>query len=257
MRSGLDLKLGRGGIREIEFFAQALQMLYGGRDVRLRVTNTLEALQALEAAGRITRRTRAILGDAYTFLRKVEHRIQLVEEQQTHALPTDLDALEHLARSLRFSDGPALQDTLKRHMAAAHDLFTGLLGQVEEDEPLPADIQVLADPSQADEDRIEAMVRFGANDPVAAFAHLKTVERIPASPLHPRADPTQRGVGVRLLWACCESPDPDRALRHFPDLIKALLAHGMYLQQLEDPTRRRGVGRLLGASTLLARILGQ
>ena len=255
LRTGRDLKLGPGGIREIEFFVQALQLLYGGRDSRLRVTNTLDALQSLEAAGRITRRTRTRLGDAYMFLRKVEHRVQLVDEQQTHSLPADSEAIEHLARSLRLSDAAALHAAVDRHMQSAHEVFSGLLGQAEEDEPLPEDIARLADAGLADETRAEVLARLGAVDPVAALANLKTVERIAASPLHPRADRTRRSVGVQLLWACCESPDLDRALTHLPDLVKALLAHGTYLQQLEDPTRRRGVSRLMGASTLLARIL--
>ena len=255
LRGGLDLKLGKGGIREIEFFVQAMQLLHGGRDPHLRSTNTLDALQALEAAGRITRRSRTILGDAYMFLRKVEHRIQLVEEQQTHSLPTDPEAAQHLARSLRLSSPAALRSALDAHMKAAHALFSGLLGQAEEDEPLPADLACVADALRPDEERLEALARLGAVDPVAALANLETVERFPASPLHPRADRVRRGVGVQLLRACIESPDVDRALTHLPDLLKAVIGHGTYLQQLEDPTRRRGVGRLLGASTLLARIL--
>lgn len=255
LRGGLDLKLGKGGIREIEFFVQALQLLHGGREPRLRVTNTLDALQALEAAGRITRRTRAILGDAYMFLRKVEHRIQLVEEQQTHSLPQDAEALSHLARSLRAPDAEALRATLDAHMSAAHELFAGLLGQAEELEPVPDDVALVADASNPDETRLEALARLGAHDPITSLGNLKTAERIAGSPLHPGADVTRQSVGIQLLWACCESPDLDRALSHFPDVLKAILAHGTYLQQLEDPTRRRGVARLLGASDLLARIL--
>lgn len=255
LRTGLDLKLGRGGIREIEFYVQALQLLHGGREPRLQLTNTLSALQTLEASGRITRRTRSVLADAYTFLRRVEHRIQLVEEQQTHTLPQDLKAQEHLARSLGFADAAALRAALHQHMGAAHELFAGLLGKAEDDEALPPDIEAVADPSQSDEVRVEALASLGAVHPRAALENLKTAERIPGSPLHPRADRERRGVGVRLLWACCESPDVDRALTHFPDLLKAVLGHGTYLQQLEDPTRRRGVARLLGASDLLARIL--
>ena len=255
LRSGLDLKLGRGGIREIEFFVQALQLLHGGRDARLQVTNTIDALQALEAAGRITRRTNTTLADAYTFLRKVEHRIQLVEEQQTHALPLDVEALTHLARSLRLNDAATLRSSLDQHMQAAHEMFAGLLGQADEDEPLPDEVRDLVDSSLPDESRLEALVQLGCVDPVAALSNLKTAERMPASPLHPRADSARRTVGIQLLWACCESPDVDRALTHLPDLLKAIIGHGTYLQQLEDPTRRRGVTRLLGASTLLARIL--
>ena len=253
-RTGLDVKLGRGGIREIEFFVQALQLVHGGRDPRLRMTNTLDALQALEAAGIITHRTRELLGDAYMFLRKVEHRVQLVEEQQTHTLPQNSEALGHLARSLRFSNPDDLLQALRQHMGAAKEVFDGLIGHAEETELLPYEVERLAS-SDDDDTRLDALVQLGAHDPVAALANLKTAERFAASPLHPRADRTRRAAGLQMLWACCESPSIDRALQHLPDVLKALIAHGTYLQQLENPSRRRGVARLLGASDLLARIL--
>ncbi|MEM7676587.1 MAG: hypothetical protein AAF449_11350, partial [Myxococcota bacterium] len=255
LRAGVDLKLGHGGIREIEFLVQAYQLLYGGRDARLRLTNTLDALVALETAGRITRRTRAILGDAYTFLRTVEHRIQLVDEMQTHTLPVDGDALDHLARSLRYPSGVDLTTSIDRHMKAAHSLFTRFVGGVEEDdENIPQSIKDLIDAPQ-DEHRLEVICTLGAHDAIAALERIKTAQRLPGSPLHPSAERTRRAVGMQLLWACFESPDIDRALMHLPDLLKAILGHGTYLQQFEAPTRRRGVAQLLGASTLLARIL--
>ncbi|MEO1334127.1 MAG: hypothetical protein AAFV29_00720, partial [Myxococcota bacterium] len=253
LKSGIDLKLGKGGIREIEFFVQAHQLLYGGRDARLRLTNTLDALLALESAGRITRRTRAVLGDAYSFLRTVEHRIQLVEERQTHTLPDDSDALEHLARSLQMRGSKELKACIEQHMTAAHTLFTESVGRADDDELVPEAIERLID-SIHDDVRLETLCSLGAHDALAALENIKTGQRLAGSPLHRRADRTRRSIGMQLLWACCESPDVDRALMHFPDLLKAILGHGTYLQQFEDATRRRGVAQLLGASTLLARI---
>ena len=85
--AGHNVKLGQGGIREIEFLAQTLQLVWGGRDPTLRSPRTLEALRLLVRAGRLARRTAAELATAYRFLRRVEHRLQMVADRQTHSLP--------------------------------------------------------------------------------------------------------------------------------------------------------------------------
>jgi glutamate-ammonia-ligase adenylyltransferase len=104
-------------------------------------------------------------------------------------------------------------------------------------------------------EKLEALEQLGSRDPHTAQAHLATAARMPRSPFHPAAD--DRGVGLAraLLGECLESPDLDRALRHLPELLRALLAHGAYLEQLERPALRRGVVRVLGSSDLLARLL--
>src|SRR5512143_1077289 len=93
-----DVKSGYGGIREIEFVIQALQLLYGGRDRSLRERSTLKALHALSQKGLITYEEHEALARAYVFLRTVEHRIQILDDLQTQTLPTDEDGLRALAR---------------------------------------------------------------------------------------------------------------------------------------------------------------
>src|SRR5207237_6580508 len=97
-RGRLDLKLGIGGIREVEFFVQALQLLHGGKDANLRVRGTLPALDRLLFAGLISSRDRDELAEAYVFLRRLEHRVQMVAERQTHALLDDAAERSRLAR---------------------------------------------------------------------------------------------------------------------------------------------------------------
>ena len=87
--AGHNVKLGRGGIREIEFFAQTQQLIFGGRDPALRLRGTCETLRALAAAGHVEPRATDELIAAYGFLRRVEHRLQMVDDQQTHSLPED------------------------------------------------------------------------------------------------------------------------------------------------------------------------
>ena len=89
---GFDLKRGRGGIREVEFFAQVHQLIWGGRDPSLRSPATLDALAALAVAGRIAAGDAAVLSDAYRFLRTLEHRVQMIADAQTHAVPATVAA---------------------------------------------------------------------------------------------------------------------------------------------------------------------
>lgn len=120
---GYDLKRGRGGIREVEFFAQIHQLIHGGREPALRAPATRDALAALAAAGRIDAADAAALSDAYTLLRTIEHRVQMIDDRQTHALPTG-DALDRVARLHGVADGAALLALLAPHVtrvAAAFD----------------------------------------------------------------------------------------------------------------------------------------
>jgi glutamate-ammonia-ligase adenylyltransferase len=105
------LKLGEGGIREVEFFVQALQLLFGGRRPRLQVANTLEVLPFLKQAGLIHDSEEEMLTRAYVFLRTMEHRLQLVEEQQTHQLPTSSEELAQLARRMGYRESNPHQAT--------------------------------------------------------------------------------------------------------------------------------------------------
>ena len=100
---GHDIKIGRGGIREIEFFAQTQQLIWGGRLPQLRVRATCEALRRLAACRRVDPATAATLIDDYRFLRRVEHRLQMVDDQQTHHLPSDRDGIERLATFLGYA----------------------------------------------------------------------------------------------------------------------------------------------------------
>jgi glutamate-ammonia-ligase adenylyltransferase len=103
--AGHNIKLGRGGIREIEFFAQTQQLILGGRNPQLRQPSTIAALDALCAQGAVSREAAAQLQNAYRYLRKLEHRLQMVEDEQTHTLPKLLEGITHIARFMGY-DGP-------------------------------------------------------------------------------------------------------------------------------------------------------
>lgn len=122
---GFDLKRGRGGIREVEFFAQIHQLIHGGRDPALRAPATLDALVALAAAGRIDAGAAAQLREAYILFRTIEHRVQMIDDRQTHALPHG-EALDAVARLHGLDDGGDLLDLLRPHVEAVGQIYDAL-----------------------------------------------------------------------------------------------------------------------------------
>ncbi|MEM7487877.1 MAG: glutamine-synthetase adenylyltransferase [Pseudomonadota bacterium] len=113
---GHDVKLGQGGIREIEFFAQTHQLVLGGRDPSLRVPETLAALSALEAAGHVAADIRTTLAQTYCHLRRVEHRLQMVQDGQTHRLPSDVEGLSRIACFMGETDADRFTADLKERL---------------------------------------------------------------------------------------------------------------------------------------------
>ncbi|MDZ7588975.1 MAG: bifunctional [glutamate--ammonia ligase]-adenylyl-L-tyrosine phosphorylase/[glutamate--ammonia-ligase] adenylyltransferase [Parasphingorhabdus sp.] len=124
---GYDLKRGRGGIREVEFYAQMLQLIFGGRQVELRVPATRDALAALAASGHIAADLASELSAAYALFRTVEHRLQMVNDQQTHSLPGDSEALDRVARLHGLEDGAVLLEVIAPHVTAVSAAYDALI----------------------------------------------------------------------------------------------------------------------------------
>lgn len=134
---GQDVKLGRGGIREIEFSAQIHQLISGGREAHLRVPPTCKALNVLERAGKISSDDNKILQEAYVYLRTLEHRLQMINDDQTHKMPESPEDLLRIGRFMGYSEMALFKTDLLCHLHAVHDFFTNLLrstNQAEEDE---------------------------------------------------------------------------------------------------------------------------
>ncbi len=133
---GFDVKRGRGGIRDIEFFAQTYQLIHGGRDASLRVRGTRTALDALAHAGRIGFETAQILGESYDRLRVIEHRLQMVHDRQTHTLPRG-DALDNAAQLDGMADGAALIADVEAVTSQVAAIYDGLVQTYSEPTPPP------------------------------------------------------------------------------------------------------------------------
>jgi [glutamine synthetase] adenylyltransferase / [glutamine synthetase]-adenylyl-L-tyrosine phosphorylase len=247
-RGGLDLKLGPGGIREVEFFAQALQLLHGGKDANLRERSTLRALDRLLFAGLISSRDRDLLAEAYLFLRRLEHRVQMVAERQTHALPEDPAERARLARragypSPREEALARLDRDLREHRGNVESRFRDLLRVAEGGAPeADPDAMLAVDPASSDEERSSALRALGFADPDASAAEVSRLSRRRGTPFSPAASPEVQRAAPGLIHEVARAPDPDQALRHLADLFG----------QLSDP---RPIASLLVSSPRTARLL--
>jgi len=124
---GRDVKLGRGGIREIEFIVQTLQLIHGARNPFLQEPSMLKALRALRELDLLPHDEVLALDNAYRFLRRVEHRLQIEAEQQTHTVPDEPEPLNRLARSLRFSSASEFTASLQNRMASVRPIFERII----------------------------------------------------------------------------------------------------------------------------------
>jgi glutamate-ammonia-ligase adenylyltransferase len=219
LREPEDLKLGPGGIREIEFFVQALQLVHA-RLPSVRERSTLRALDKLLYAGLVSEREQRALADAYVFLRKVEHRLQLDAGRQTHALPPTAEGRALLARRLGFSDGESFLDALAAQRRAVVEIYATLGAP---DEPDPAKRAAL------DRDELE-MLR---SKPIG-----------------------ETRVAEVMLEEVADSPDPQLALRRLVDLAgrRGAAASIWRLVESNRPLARL-VASLFGSSELLGRTL--
>src|SRR5216110_2091496 len=143
-----DVKLGVGGIREIEFIVQALQLINGARHPFLQEPSMLKALRALRQLDLLPREEVLTLDNAYRFLRRVEHRLQIEGEQQTHTVPQEPEALRRLALSLRFSSGERFTMALQEKMRTVRSIFERVISGTHA-EPAKIDLQIFSNQKRA------------------------------------------------------------------------------------------------------------
>ncbi len=210
---GFDVKRGRGGIREIEFYAQTHQLIHGGRDASLRVRGTRAALDALAQAGWITVENARVLGDAYDRLRQVEHRLQMVNDRQTHALP-DGAALDNVAQLDGLADGAALVAELTELTTRTARIYEGLIGQ-----PEPGAVPV-AMPVSA---MAHSLGAWGYPEPDTLAERIETWrDGRHAAIRSPQAVAAWDRLAPALLEAMAQSDDPMRAITRWERIIESV-----------------------------------
>ncbi len=223
-----QLKLGAGGLRDVEFAVQLLQLVHGRGDESLRSPTTLVALRALTEGGYVGRRDGAAMEDAYEFLRTLEHRIQLYRLRRNHVVPDDPEDLRRLGRSMGYRQNPAdsLEKDWQAHKRLVRRLHEKLFYQplLEAVTSLPEEgLRLTPEAAQA---RLTAL---GFVDPKGALAHIQAL----TSGLSRRAS-IQRGLLPAMLHWFAESPDPDGGLLAFRSISEALGESHWYLRKLRD-----------------------
>ncbi len=253
---GHNIKLGRGGIREIEFFAQTQQLIYGGRMPALRVNGTVAALQALAAEGLIRQQTADELTQAYGFLRQVEHRLQMIGDEQTHTLPADDARLRELALFLGYRDGEEFAAVLVQWLRLVERHYANLF----EDAPsLSGPGNLVFTGAEDDPDTIATLRNLGFADPSRAAAAVRQWHhgRYRAT-ITARSRELLTELIPTILKELGGTADPDGALMRF-DAFMARLPAGIQLFSLfyANPSLLRLVATIMGSAPRLAEHLGR
>ena len=249
--AGANLKLGPGGIREIEFAVQTLQLVWGGRSPGLRDATTLGGLRRLARSGHLSRRAAAELTVAYRVLRQIEHRLQMVADRQTHSLPETPDELERFAVFLGCDGAEALAAGLARQFARVRARYAAVFETVPDAErELPLD---LAGPDlpEATVARLAAMGFANGAGMVATLrgwqaGRLRALRSARARELMDAVLPT-------LLAALGAQADPDAAFNRFDDMLGRQAAGVELLSMLRrNPALLQRIAGVLGAAPSLA-----
>ncbi|GGE02758.1 glutamate-ammonia-ligase adenylyltransferase [Tsuneonella deserti] len=244
---GFNLKLGRGGIREVEFFAQTHQLIHGGRDPSLRARGTRPALDALAAAGIVEREDARALGEAYDRLRTIEHRLQMVGDQQTHVLPAGED-LENVA-NLEGMSASALLEELAAITEAVAARYDSLIDEDDSGTSIPARGDALAarlgDFGFAEPDRVAERIAGWSDGRIRAL----------------RSEPARAAFETllpALLERLAAAPEPDQALNRWERVLAAApSAINLFNLLVQRPALLDQLVRILVLAPTLADELGR
>ncbi|MDR3537863.1 MAG: bifunctional [glutamine synthetase] adenylyltransferase/[glutamine synthetase]-adenylyl-L-tyrosine phosphorylase [Acetobacteraceae bacterium] len=253
--AGHNVKLGEGGIREIEFLVQTLQLVWGGRDPDLRTPTTLGALHLLVGAGRVPRRAAAELEEAYRFLRQVEHRLQMVADRQTHEVPEKPAELARIATFLGYPDPPAFAEALLRQLNRVRRRYAEVFEHVPDppDAILGGELDFRGD-DQAPAGTIAALRGLGFTAPERVIVAVRGWQAGHVRALRSlRARDLMETMLPAVLARLAAQPNPDATFNRFDRFLAALPA-GVQLLSLfqRNPSLLDRVAAVLGASPSLA-----
>ncbi len=225
------LKLGRGGIREVEFTVQLTQLVRGGREPALRVRGTLEALAAMRELGLIEVDAAVRLADAYRLLRHVENRVQMLDDAQTHELPQDPERLARVALGLGYPEPEALQSALAAAREVVARQFDAIL--------LPsANTPAVADPLAQAWQQLsmspQVALPEGELPPLASSAMRKLAGSVVLKSMNAISRGRLDAVLPRLLGLAAVAPEPERVTRAAVDFVQAVARRSIYLALLKE-----------------------
>ena len=253
---GHDIKIGRGGIREIEFFAQTQQLIWGGRMRELRAGPTCEALRRLAAAGRIDSSTAAELIDDYRFLRRLEHRLQMVEDAQTHVLPSDRAGIARIGVFLGYPQTDAFVADLLGHLTSVERHYAELF---EHAPSLSGPGNLVFTGVEDDPETLRTLSRLGFNKPPPVAALLRGWHhgRLRATRSQ-RAREILTELVPELLRTFGATPHPDTALLRFDQFLSRLPAGVQFFSLFHaNPGLLELVAEIMAGAPRLAEQLAQ
>ena len=255
--AGHNIKLGRGGIREIEFFTQTQQLIAGGRQPDLRISTTLAALQRLVERGWITEDVRADLAQAYVYLRRIEHRLQMVADEQTHVLPKDEDRLHAFACFSGYAGTAEFSTELIAQLECVQGHYEALF----ESDPQLTDGRgnLMFTGDDDDPETVATLAAMGFSDPSLVISAVRGWHHGRyAAVRSPTARERLTKVQPALIDALAGTIDPHRALIGFDRFLAALPA-GVQLFALlrSNPNLLRLVAHIVGSAPRLAGILSR
>ncbi|WP_088343740.1 MULTISPECIES: bifunctional [glutamine synthetase] adenylyltransferase/[glutamine synthetase]-adenylyl-L-tyrosine phosphorylase [Rhodomicrobium] len=252
---GHNLKLGRGGIREIEFFVQTQQLIAGGRHVELRVRGTLEALDLLAQHHWITRQTADELATAYKFLRGIEHRLQMVEDEQTHSLPSNPDKFEQIAHLSAYPSGEALAKAVRKQLETVQTHYAALFEHVPALSRTGAPGNLVFTGDSDDPATVETLSDMGFASPATVTNTVRGWHfgRYPAVRTA-RARETLTEFQPKLLEALARTAQPDLALANFDRFLAELPAGVQLFAMLRNnPALLEVLADIMGTAPRLSR----
>jgi len=254
---GHNVKVGRGGIREIEFFAQTQQLIAGGRHAELRVRPTLEALSVLASSNWITSQARDELSAAYQFLRRVEHRLQMIADEQTHSLPDNVEAVERFAHFLGYEDRAAFANDLLAQL----DIVQGHYAKLFEGDPTGTAKLPDIDYSAGAEDQrlLNHLAALGFKEPIKVAG---TVQTWMAGEYRVFRTESTRAAFAEFVPALIDglahAEEPDRAVVAFDCFLQALQRGGRLITLLgQNRDLVALVALVLGAAPRLGDMLAR
>ncbi len=261
-----NVKTGHGGIRDIEFVIQFLQLLNGAEIPETRTGNTLDAIAALESAGCLTLKESSILADNYCFLRRVEHRLQIMYDLQTHTLPDCDEEMRRVAIRMRYQDGPH-RNPLEAFLADfenATNLNRQILDHLlhnafDEDQPAEPEVDLVLHPDPPAEDIENILRRYGFKDIRGAYENLMglTSETVPFLSTR-RCRMFLAAIAPRLLKAIADTPEPDATLINLTRVSDSLGGKGVLWELFSfKPQMLALYVRLCASSPYLAGLLTQ
>ncbi|HVX63548.1 MAG TPA: bifunctional [glutamate--ammonia ligase]-adenylyl-L-tyrosine phosphorylase/[glutamate--ammonia-ligase] adenylyltransferase [Pirellulales bacterium] len=259
-----NVKTGRGGIRDIEFSIQFLQLLNGGDLPEVRTGNTLEAIAQLENVGCLTRQERSLLEENYGFLRKIEHRLQIMFDLQTHLLPDDAVEMRKLAIRMGYADEPkrtalsAFESDYENKTAVNRKILDHLLHDAfGDDAQTEPEVDLVLDPAPPAERIAEVLGRYPFRDVQLAYQNLESLatEKLRFL-LTRRCRHFLAAIAPRLLKAIAATPDPDSTLVNLEKVSDSLGGKGVLWELFSfNPPSMNLYVELCSSSPLLSGIL--